>query len=55
MDDKTKCPICEKEIFIKKDFDFGWKRWQGIPAYAKLTLQYQKGDILDVGCATCHL
>jgi len=55
MDDKTRCSICEKEIFIKKDFDFGWKKWQHIPYYAKLTLQYQKGDILDVGCATCQL
>jgi SAM-dependent methyltransferase len=41
--------------FVKTDFNFGWKKWQGIPLYADLTLQYQKGDILDVGCATCQL
>ncbi len=31
------------------------KKWQDIPAYADLTLQHQRGDILDVGCATCQL
>jgi len=41
--------------FVKTDFNFGWKKWQDIPLYADLTLQYQKGDILDVGCATCQL
>lgn len=40
---------------VKTDFDFGWKEWQSIPAYAELTFQYQKGNILDVGCATCQL
>ena len=44
-----------EDNFVKKDFDFGWKKWQGIPAYADLTLQHQRGDILDVGCATCQL
>lgn len=44
-----------KGTLIKTDFDFGWKTWQSIPAYAELTFQHQKGDILDVGCATCEL
>lgn len=44
-----------KDNFVKTDFDFGWKIWQGIPFYADLTFKYQKGDILDVGCATCQL
>jgi SAM-dependent methyltransferase len=44
-----------EDNFVKTDFDFGWKKWQGIPAYAELTLRHQRGDILDVGCATCQL
>lgn len=42
-------------MLIKKEFDFGWKKWQNPPHYAHLALKYQKGDILDVGCATCEL
>lgn len=40
---------------IKSDFDFGYKKWELDPIYAKLTLKYQKGDILDIGCATCQM
>ena len=41
---------------VKSEFDFGWKKWRGlIPYYANQTLKYQKGDILDIGCATCEL
>jgi SAM-dependent methyltransferase len=40
---------------VKNEFDFGWKKWINPPEFAELTLQYQKGDILDVGCATCQL
>lgn len=40
---------------VKKEFDFGWKNWTAAPEFAELALQYQKGDILDVGCATCQL
>lgn len=40
---------------VKSDFDFGWKEWKKPPAYAELAFQYQKGDILDVGCGTCQL
>ena len=42
-------------MLIKKEFDFGWKKWQNPPHYAHLALKYQIGDILDVGCATCEL
>jgi 2-polyprenyl-3-methyl-5-hydroxy-6-metoxy-1,4-benzoquinol methylase len=37
------------------EFSFGWKKWKTVPPYAQLTLQHQKGDVLDVGCATCEL
>ncbi len=40
---------------VKSDFDFGWKEWKNPPPYAELAFQYQKGDILDVGCGTCQL
>lgn len=40
---------------VKTEFDFGWKKWTVVPEFAELALQYQKGDILDVGCATCQL
>lgn len=40
---------------VKKEFDFGWKKWTVAPEFANLALQYQKGDVLDVGCATCQL
>lgn len=42
-------------MLIKKEFDFGWKKWHDPPFYADLALNHQKGDILDVGCATCEL
>ena len=39
---------------VKKEFDFGWKTsGYANPAY-QLALEYQKGDILDVGCGTCQ-
>lgn len=41
--------------YIKSNFDFGWKKWSNVPIYAKLALKYQKGDILDIGCATCKM
>ena len=44
----------EKDL-IKTEFDFGWKEWEGTPHYAPLALKYQKGSVLDVGCATCQL
>nr|WP_319372583.1 class I SAM-dependent methyltransferase [uncultured Methanobacterium sp.] len=42
-------------MLIKKEFDFGWKKWLDPPFYADLAHNHQKGDILDVGCATCEL
>ena len=44
-----------ERIKIKTDFDFGWKKWKSTPPYIELVFQYQKGDILDIGCATCQL
>ena len=44
-----------KDNFVKTEFDFGWKKWRTPPEYIKLVFQHQKGDILDVGCATCQL
>lgn len=44
-----------KEL-VKAEFDFGWKKWGDVyPAYTGPTLKHQKGDILDIGCATCEL
>lgn len=41
---------------VKSDFDFGWKKWgKVLPYYAEQTFKHQKGDILDIGCATCEL
>jgi SAM-dependent methyltransferase len=41
---------------VKTQFDFGWKKWgKNVPGYAEPTLKHQKGDILDIGCATCEL
>jgi len=45
----------ENQKIVKTEFDFGWKKWKTSPKYIKLVFQYQKGDILDVGCATCQL
>lgn len=45
----------ESKGLIKSEFNFGWKKWNSIPIYAKLALQNQKGDILDIGCATCQI
>ena len=39
---------------VKKEFDFGWKAGAVYPADL-LALEYQKGDVLDVGCGTCRL
>jgi 2-polyprenyl-3-methyl-5-hydroxy-6-metoxy-1,4-benzoquinol methylase len=44
-----------RDNIVKTKFDFGWKEYKVIPAYIYLAFQYQKGDILDVGCATCQL
>jgi len=43
-----------KEPLVKTEFDIGWKRWRHVPEIAELLLQYQRGDVLDVGCATCQ-
>lgn len=40
---------------VKKEFDFGWKKWDEPPPYAWLALEHQRGDILDIGCGTCQL
>ena len=40
---------------VKKEFDFGWKAGHSIYEADLLALEYQKGDILDVGCGTCRL
>jgi SAM-dependent methyltransferase len=40
---------------VKTDFDFGWKDRRSPPAQLELTLQHQRGDILDIGCGTCQL
>jgi SAM-dependent methyltransferase len=40
---------------VKTDFNFGRKRWESIPPYIELAFQYQRGDILDIGCGTCQL
>lgn len=44
-----------KDNLVKTDFDFGWKKWKDVPQYIRFVLEYQRGDILDVGCATCQL
>jgi SAM-dependent methyltransferase len=40
---------------VKKDFDFGWKAGGGVRETDLLAFEYQKGDILDIGCGTCQL
>jgi 2-polyprenyl-3-methyl-5-hydroxy-6-metoxy-1,4-benzoquinol methylase len=40
---------------VKKEFDFGWKAGGPVRPTDLLALEYQKGDILDVGCGTCQL
>lgn len=40
---------------VKKEFDFGWKAGHSTYEADLLALEYQKGDILDVGCGTCRL
>lgn len=40
---------------IKTNFDFGWKKWDNPPYYANLTIIHQRGDVLDIGCATCEV
>jgi len=47
--------MVSKKDMVKTDFDFGWRKWKTPPEYIKLVVQYQKGDVLDVGCATCQL
>lgn len=43
------------ENLVKSEFDFGWKKWSYVPEIAGLAVEFQKGDVLDVGCATCQL
>lgn len=42
---------------VRTEFDFIGllKKWKTPPKYIKLAFQYQKGDVLDVGGATCQL
>ncbi len=40
---------------VKKEFDFGWKAGGFVHPTDLLALEYQKGDILDIGCGTCRL
>jgi len=41
---------------VKKNFDFGWKAGLGwVRQIDLLTLEHQKGDILEIGCGTCQL
>ena len=40
---------------VKKEFDFGWKAPGSVQPVDPLTLEFQKGSILDVGCGTCQL
>ena len=43
------------ENLVKTDFDIGYKKWKRVPEIAHLLYRYQKGDVLDIGCATCQL
>lgn len=46
--------IINQTKIVKTDFDFGWQK--GInPIIAELSLKYNHGDILDIGCGTCQL
>ncbi|MGZ7138791.1 MAG: class I SAM-dependent methyltransferase [Halobacteriota archaeon] len=40
---------------VKKEFNFGWKTTGSVQPVDSLTLKYQKGSVLDVGCGTCQL
>ena len=40
---------------VKKEFNFGWKTPGSVQPVDPLTLKYQKGSVLDVGCGTCQL
>lgn len=43
-----------KSKIVKVDYDFGWK--SGINSHiAEQAFKYNKGSILDIGCATCQL
>jgi len=46
-----------RDNIVRTEFDFIGllKKWRTPPGYIKLVFQYNKGDILDVGCATCKL
>jgi SAM-dependent methyltransferase len=44
---------CSK--IVKKEFDFGWKAGGSAYPVDLLALEYQKGDIIDLGCGTCRL
>lgn len=46
--------IINQTKIVKTDFDFGWQK--GInPIIAELSLKYNHGDILDIGCGICQL
>ncbi len=44
----------DKAKIVKNCFDFGWKTGINL-SIAELALKYNRGNILDVGCGTCHL
>ncbi len=44
-----------EDQIVKTEFDFGWKNRNIVPEYIRLVSQYQRGDVLDIGCATCQL
>jgi SAM-dependent methyltransferase len=44
----------DKTQFVKTEFDFGWKTGIDL-SLVELTLQYNRGSILDIGCGTCQL
>jgi len=47
--------MTSKDKIVKTEFDFGYAKWKEVPEVAKLALENQKGDVLDVGCSTCQL
>jgi 2-polyprenyl-3-methyl-5-hydroxy-6-metoxy-1,4-benzoquinol methylase len=40
---------------VKKEFNFGWKAGGFGNPSNRLALEFQKGNILEVGCGTCRL
>jgi len=44
----------EAAKYVKMEFDFGWKTGIGYPL-GELALRHNRGDVIDIGCATCQL